>query len=51
MSSKFENEVALLEQYNKEIESLGDRLVESDPRSAKEPQKQIDQKPRVFAIR
>jgi hypothetical protein len=48
MSSKFENEVALLAQYNKEIESMGDRLVESDPRSAKELQKQIDQKLQIY---
>src|ERR1041385_372283 len=48
MPSKFENEVALLEQYNNEIESIGDRLIESDPQSAKGLQKQIDQKLQIY---
>lgn len=48
MPSSFENEVALLKQYNKEIESMGDRLIDTDPQSAKALQKQIDQKLQIY---
>ena len=48
MPSSFENEVALLEQYNKDIEHIGDRLSESDPQAAKALQKQIDQKLQMY---
>jgi hypothetical protein len=48
MLSSFENEVALPEQYNKDIEHIGDRLSESDPQAAKALQKQIDQKLQMY---
>jgi tetratricopeptide (TPR) repeat protein len=46
--SSLQNEVALLEQYNREIEALGDRLSEADPQTAKGLQKQIDQKLQIY---
>ena len=48
MPSSFDNEVRLLEQYNKEIETMGDRLIESTPHAAKALQKQIDQKLQIY---
>lgn len=48
MPSSFENEVALLEQYNKDIEGMGDRLIEADPQASKALQKQIDQKLQIY---
>ena len=48
MPSSLQNEVVLLEQYNKEIETLGDRLGESDPQTAKGLQKQMDQKLQIY---
>ena len=48
MPSSFDNEVALLKQYNKEIEVMGDRLIDSDPQAAKGLQKQIDQKLQIY---
>ena len=48
MPPSVQNEVTLLEQYNKEIESLGDRLAESDPNAAKRLQQQMDQKLQIY---
>lgn len=48
MPPSSKNEVALLEQYNKEIETLGDQLAESDPQTAKGLQRQIDQKLQIY---
>jgi hypothetical protein len=48
MPSSLQNEVALLEQYNKEIETLGARLSESDPQTAKGIQTQIDQRLQIY---
>ena len=48
MPASVQNEVALLEHYNGEIESLGDRLAESDPHAAKRLQQQMDQKLRIY---
>lgn len=48
MPSSLQNEVALLEQYNKEIETLGERLGESDAQAAKGLQKQMDQKLQIY---
>jgi hypothetical protein len=48
MPSSFENEVALLQQYNKDIEAIGDRFIDADPQASKALQKQIDQKLQIY---
>jgi hypothetical protein len=48
MSRKLENEVALLEQYNDDIEKIGERLADADPQSGKKIQKEIDQKLEIY---
>ena len=48
MSGSQKNEVALLEQYNSDIESLGQQLQEADPQSSKRIQQQIDQKLQIY---
>lgn len=48
MSASLQNEIAILEQYNSDIEKMGDRLAESDPKSAKGLQQQIDQKLQIY---
>jgi tetratricopeptide (TPR) repeat protein len=48
MPSNLQNEITLLNQYNKEIEQMGDRLADSDPQTAKSLQKQIDQKLQIY---
>src|SRR5256885_16930334 len=46
--SSLQNEVALLEQYNREVEGLGNQLAEADPQSSKRLQQQIDQKLQIY---
>jgi tetratricopeptide (TPR) repeat protein len=48
MPPSAKTEVALLEQYNKEIETLGDQLADSNPQTAKTLQRQIDQKLQIY---
>lgn len=48
MPASQQNEVALLEQYNSDLESLGGRLQEADPQSSKNIQKEIDQKLQIY---
>jgi hypothetical protein len=43
-----QNEVALLEQYNAELERLGSQLAEADPKSSKKLQQQIDQRLQIY---
>lgn len=48
MSSKLENEVALLNQYNKDIETMGQQLAEADAQNAKPLQKEIQRKLEIY---
>lgn len=48
MPASLQNEVALLEQYNSDIEALGTQLQEADPQSSKRIQQQIDQKLQIY---
>ncbi len=48
MSASMQNEIALLEQYNSEIEALGERFAEADSQSKKPLQKQLDQKLQIY---
>lgn len=48
MPPSVQNEVALLEQYNKEIESLGDQLAGADSQTSKRLQQQMDQKLQIY---
>lgn len=48
MSRKLENEVALLDRYNDEIEKLGEQLAEADPQRGKQVQKEIDRRLEIY---
>jgi tetratricopeptide (TPR) repeat protein len=48
MSSKLQNEVTLLEQYNKDIEKMGEQLAEADPQRAKPIQKEIQRRLEIY---
>ncbi|MCI0524026.1 MAG: tetratricopeptide repeat protein [Acidobacteria bacterium] len=48
MTTKLENEVALLERYNHEIETLGDQLAEVDPRQSKPMQQELERKLEIY---
>jgi tetratricopeptide (TPR) repeat protein len=46
--SSLQNEVTLLEQYNSELERLGNQLAQADPQSSKKLQQQIDQRLQIY---
>jgi tetratricopeptide (TPR) repeat protein len=48
MSQKIENEVALLEQYNKDIETMGQQLANADAQHAKPIQKELQRKLEIY---
>jgi hypothetical protein len=48
MSTSFKNEVALLDQYNSELDALIKRLANSDSQSSKAIQKQLEQKLQIY---
>lgn len=48
MTQKLENEVAILDNYNDELEKLGQQLSEADAQSSKQIQKEFDRKLDIY---
>ncbi|HYE75629.1 MAG TPA: hypothetical protein VEF04_19960 [Blastocatellia bacterium] len=48
MSGRLENEVVLLEQYEKDVNSLIEQLIEADPKEKKRLQKEIERRFEIY---
>lgn len=48
MPGRLEAELRLLDEYNKELENLGNQLSAADPQASKQLQRQIDQKLQIY---
>lgn len=48
MSANLQNELALLERYNQEIDALMDQFLDSDPNQRSQVQKQLEQKLAIY---